>query len=250
MTNKYNVQLITDVNGKPMPQYYDEAEGVMKPITKNNGEISGDIDANVTFPETQNVNGTVSVDNLPEIQKVEVTNQKAVQDVSDVQVRDELEQIKQTQSSVLNYLQSYNNLQELQLEELKSLTPDTVEYFTITNPESDSTLFESGPGESLVLDSFEVISDTVNRPEVSLAYYNEFNEIVNISFPTQTPGMSNIRIRPDYMGEEGNGVFEILSYQTGKYNYVTKKPLDFPNGLRIKTFNVGGSCTVKFVVLR
>src|SRR5699024_10348207 len=82
MTNKYNVQLITDVNGKPMPQYYDETEGVMKPITRDNGEITGDINANVSFPETQNVNGTVSVDNFPQTQQVEVTNQKEVQDVN------------------------------------------------------------------------------------------------------------------------------------------------------------------------
>ena len=76
MTNKYNVQLITDVNGKPMPQYFDETEGVMKPITRDNGEVTGDINANVSFPETQNVNGTVSVDNFPQTQQVEVTNQK------------------------------------------------------------------------------------------------------------------------------------------------------------------------------
>ena len=82
MTNKYNVQLITDVNGKPMPQYYDETEGVMKPITRDNGEITGDVNANVSFPETQNVNGTVSVDNFPKTQQVEVTNQKEVQDVN------------------------------------------------------------------------------------------------------------------------------------------------------------------------
>src|SRR5699024_5931980 len=82
MTNKYNVQLITDVNGKPMPQYYDETEGVMKPITRDNGEIMGDVNANVSFPETQNINGTVSVDNFPATQQVEVTNQKEVQDVN------------------------------------------------------------------------------------------------------------------------------------------------------------------------
>jgi len=124
MTNKYNVQLITDVNGKPMPQYYDETEGVMKPITRDNGEITGDVNANVSFPETQNINGTVSVDNFPATQQVEVTNQKEVQDVnvtnqatsvdvnnfpelqdvSDGQVRAELEQIKETQSQILERL--------------------------------------------------------------------------------------------------------------------------------------------------
>src|SRR5699024_5172056 len=125
----YNVQLITDVNGKPMPQYYDETEGVMKPITRNNGEVTGDINANVSFPETQNVNGTVSVDNFPQTQQVEVTNQKEVQDVnvtnqatsvdvnnfpklqdvSDEQVRAELEQIKDTQSQILERLDDVNN---------------------------------------------------------------------------------------------------------------------------------------------
>lgn len=62
--NKYDVNLIVDKEGKPMPQYYDEVEGVMKPITRNNFD------------------GSVQVGNFPDIQKVEVTNQKDVQDVN------------------------------------------------------------------------------------------------------------------------------------------------------------------------
>src|SRR5699024_1919442 len=62
---------------------------------------------NVTMdnlPSEYKVIGTVNIGNLPEIQKVEVTNQKAVQDVSDAQVKAELEQIKQTQSQILERL--------------------------------------------------------------------------------------------------------------------------------------------------
>lgn len=124
--NKYDVNLIVDKEGKPMPQYYDEVEGVMKPITRNNFD------------------GSVQVGNFPDIQKVEVTNQKDVQDVNvtnpvnsveisnfpltqdvnvinpqknvtidnfpsvqnvtDAQVKAELEQIKATQAQILKRL--------------------------------------------------------------------------------------------------------------------------------------------------
>ena len=140
---KYDVELITDKHGRPLPQYYDEQEGVMKPITHDNfnGKIVGDVNAIVEFPELQKVEITnpvdmVSVDNLPDVQRVEVTNAQSQIDVNvlnpvesvsvtnlpsnqevtvtnpvelpsdypDSAVKQELEQIKQVQAQVLERL--------------------------------------------------------------------------------------------------------------------------------------------------
>lgn len=86
---KYDVELITDKHGKPLPQYYDEQEGEMKPITHDNfnGQIVGDVNAVVEFPDVQKVEvtnpvDTVSVDNLPDVQKVEITNAQSQIDVN------------------------------------------------------------------------------------------------------------------------------------------------------------------------
>ena len=138
---KYDVELITDKHGKPMPQYFDEQDGIMKPITKDNfdGTISGSVD--VEFPDVQkvevtnpadyptelnvNVNNpvdTVSVDNLPDVQRVEVTNAQEQLDVNvlnpvdnvsvnnlptdypDQAVEARLQAIEQTQSQILDKL--------------------------------------------------------------------------------------------------------------------------------------------------
>lgn len=125
---KYDVELITDKHGKPMPQYFDEVEKKMKPITKDNfdGTINGSVD--VEFPDVQkvevtnqvdevsikelpNMSGTVEVTNLPQIQDVNVTN--AIETVSidnlpsdypDQAVEARLQAIEQTQSQILNKL--------------------------------------------------------------------------------------------------------------------------------------------------
>lgn len=125
---KYDVELITDKHGKPMPQYFDEVEKKMKPITKDNfdGTINGSVD--VEFPEVQkvevtnqvdevsikelpNMSGTVEVTNLPHIQDVNVTN--AIETVSidnlpsdypDSAVKTELELIKAQQQQILDKL--------------------------------------------------------------------------------------------------------------------------------------------------
>lgn len=138
---KYDVELITDKHGKPMPQYFDEVEKKMKPITKDNfdGTINGSVD--VEFPDVQkvevtnptdfpadlnvNVNNpvdTVSVDNLPDVQRVEVTNAQEQLDVNvlnpvdnvsvnnlptdypDQAVEARLQAIEQTQSQILDKL--------------------------------------------------------------------------------------------------------------------------------------------------
>lgn len=138
---KYDVELITDKHGKPMPQYFDDQEGIMKPITKDNfdGTINGSVD--VEFPDVQkvevtnptdyptelnvNVNNpvdTVSVDNLPDVQRVEVTNAQTQMDVNvlnpvdnvsvnnlptdypDQAVEARLQAIEQTQSQILDKL--------------------------------------------------------------------------------------------------------------------------------------------------
>ena len=125
---KYDVELITDKHGKPMPQYFDEVEKKMKPITKDNfdGTINGSVD--VEFPDVQkvevtnqvdevsikelpNMSGTVEVTNLPHIQDVNVTN--AIETVSidnlpsdypDQAVEARLQAIEQTQSQILDKL--------------------------------------------------------------------------------------------------------------------------------------------------
>ena len=140
---KYDVELITDKHGRPLPQYYDEQEGEMKPITHDNfnGQIVGDVNAVVEFPDVQKVEvtnpvDTVSVDNLPDVQKVEITNAQSQIDVNvlnpvesvsvtnlpsnqevtvtnpvelpsdypDSAVKQELEQIKQVQAQILERL--------------------------------------------------------------------------------------------------------------------------------------------------
>jgi len=75
MSKKYDVELITDKNGKPMPQYYDAEENLMKPITSDNKDFPNEID----------------VSNLPS-------------DYPDTAVKAELESIKQTQSEILERL--------------------------------------------------------------------------------------------------------------------------------------------------
>ena len=147
---KYDVELITDKHGRPLPQYYDEQEGVMKPITHDNfnGKIVGDVNAIVEFPELQKVEITnpvdmVSVDNLPDVQRVEVTNAQSQIDVNvlnpvesvsvtnlpsnqevtvtnqvelpsdypDSAVKQELEQIKLVQAQILERLDGVINTQ-------------------------------------------------------------------------------------------------------------------------------------------
>src|SRR5699024_3096550 len=91
-------------NGKIAPAVWGGEEFVVLQGTKD-GKMY--VVGNVTMdnlPSEYKVIGTVNIGNLPEIQKVEVTNQKAVQDVSDAQVKAELEQIKQTQSQILERL--------------------------------------------------------------------------------------------------------------------------------------------------
>src|SRR5699024_3497504 len=91
-------------NGKIAPAVWGGEEFVVLQGTKD-GKMY--VVGNVTMdnlPSEYKVIGTVNIGNLPEIQKVEVTNQKAVQDVSDSQVKVELEQIKQTQSQILERL--------------------------------------------------------------------------------------------------------------------------------------------------
>ena len=106
---KYDVELITDKHGKPMPQYYDEQEGVMKPITHDNfnGQIVGDVNAVVEFPDVQKVEVTnaqtqMDVNVINPVDNVSVDNLPT--DYPDSAVKAELELIKQQQAEILDKL--------------------------------------------------------------------------------------------------------------------------------------------------
>src|SRR5690625_2183715 len=113
-----DVEIIRDKNNDPLPQYLDSddkeggEDGTLKPLTK---EVLQEVILK-NLPETQQV----EVTNQKEVQDVNVTNQKTsvdvnnfpeLQDVSDGQVRAELEQIKATQSQILERLDAPLNTQ-------------------------------------------------------------------------------------------------------------------------------------------
>lgn len=104
---KYDVELITDKHGKPMPQYFDDQEGIMKPITKDNfdGTINGSVD--VEFPDVQRVEVTnaqtqMDVNVLNPVDNVSVNNLPT--DYPDQAVEARLQAIEQTQSQILDKL--------------------------------------------------------------------------------------------------------------------------------------------------
>ena len=125
-------------------------------------------------------------------------------------------------------------------EAVRALAPTVLTQYTysqVVTPTSFEIIFDSGAGKYVEIQDLMFETDSHNT-RLRFRYYDAGGALIDLRWlaasGTGTYGAANLSyLEPQTIQAVGLGIFQTLEYDTNKYRFAFRRPMVFPNGVRV-----------------